>query len=96
MVGICHSQGEWFDADMVADAKTKFNSSSFVMKKLIPQVDVLPLVLHAVLLAPHLLLLLVLLILLMLQDRSRTPSTLKLLIMLGLLMRGWAQRLGGG
>eukprot|EP01052_Picozoa_sp_SAG31_P021754 SAG31_NODE_1698_length_7500_cov_3.644778_5_plen_374_part_00 len=35
--GIYYSQGEWFDSNFVADAKTNFTSTSFVKKKLIPQ-----------------------------------------------------------
>jgi hypothetical protein len=31
------SQGEWFDADFVNDARNNFTTSEFVKKKLIPQ-----------------------------------------------------------
>ena len=35
--GIYYSQGEWFDADFVADSRTGFKTRTFVKKKVVPQ-----------------------------------------------------------
>ena len=35
--GIYYSQGEWFDADMVADKRNNFTTNTFITKKVIPQ-----------------------------------------------------------
>eukprot|EP01079_Euglenida_sp_SAG-EU17-18_P001000 gene1000-2610_t len=35
--GIYYSQGEWFDVDMVQDARNNFTTTEFIKKKVIPQ-----------------------------------------------------------